>query len=188
VHFKTIERMKSMAVNIAAVGEYITILRKSKGLTQNNVAERLNISYQAVSKWERGESLPDIMLLPELAAILETTVDSLLSGGEKIMSYTKKITFEQMKEGVECIDRMGELLGRGSTFYIGAIEGINRKMNIEFEDSMKDSFIKEAMIAEAIVQNLMNGAYIDISDVKRGFVHEHWVNIVCEYAAKYGIS
>ncbi len=53
-------------------------LRKEKGLTQSEVAERLHVSPQAVSKWENGDSMPDISLLPEIAKLLGTSIDSLL--------------------------------------------------------------------------------------------------------------
>ena len=52
--------------------------RIMKGLTQEDVAEYLGITAQSVSKWERGESYPDITLLPALANIFETSVDLLL--------------------------------------------------------------------------------------------------------------
>lgn len=60
------------------VGNIICSKRKALGLTQQNIAERLNVSFQAVSKWEKGTSCPDIGILPELASVLGTTVDGLL--------------------------------------------------------------------------------------------------------------
>ncbi len=64
------------------LGQKIANLRKEKGLTQEELAEKLDVSSQAVSKWENDISCPDIMLLPKLADIFGTTVDSLL-GCEK---------------------------------------------------------------------------------------------------------
>ncbi len=61
------------------LGKKINQLRKDKGLTQDYISERLGVSPQAVSKWENDISYPDITLLPELAKILEVTVDELLS-------------------------------------------------------------------------------------------------------------
>ena len=52
-----------MTVSPEKVGAKISTLRKSKQLTQNELGERLNISFQAVSKWERGETLPDTSIL-----------------------------------------------------------------------------------------------------------------------------
>lgn len=60
------------------IGAYISRLRKERDMTQAELAERLNISHQAVSKWERGESLPDIGTIPAVAALFGLTVDELL--------------------------------------------------------------------------------------------------------------
>lgn len=65
------------------IGKKIAALRKDKGYTQDELAERLGVSAQAVSKWENDLSCPDIMLLPELARLFDTTVDELLSGEAK---------------------------------------------------------------------------------------------------------
>ncbi|MDE6750347.1 MAG: methyltransferase domain-containing protein [Lachnospiraceae bacterium] len=59
-------------------GEVISKRRKELGLTQNQLAKSLNISFQAISKWENGTTFPDIAMLPKLAAALNTTVDALL--------------------------------------------------------------------------------------------------------------
>lgn len=72
-----------MPLNNTKIGVYIAQLRKSRGLTQNDVADKLQITYQAVSKWERGETLPDVSLLPDLARILKTTVDDLFNPADK---------------------------------------------------------------------------------------------------------
>ena len=61
-------------------GAFIAELRKEKGLTQQELAERLFISNKAVSKWERGQSFPDVGLLNPLADNLGVTVAELLRG------------------------------------------------------------------------------------------------------------
>ena len=58
------------------------ILRKSKHYTQQDLADKLGISRQAVSLWERGDTMPDIASLPDLARLLGTTTDAILSAGE----------------------------------------------------------------------------------------------------------
>ncbi len=62
-----------------AVGRFIAKLRKSRDLTQNELAEKLNISNKTVSKWETGEGLPDASYLPELAEVLGVSVDEILN-------------------------------------------------------------------------------------------------------------
>lgn len=63
------------------IGIYIKKLRKNKNLTQQQLANKLNVSFQAVSKWETGETLPDTNILLDLCYELGTTVDTLLNGG-----------------------------------------------------------------------------------------------------------
>lgn len=89
-----------------------------------------------------------------------------------------------MREGIECFIKIGELLGKDNLFYLGAMEGIDNKMNIEFEKYLSDPYTKEAMIAEATVQNISSGAYIDLSDIQKGFEDPHWVSVVTSYAQK----
>ena len=60
------------------INKNITALRKQAGVSQKSLANRLNVSIQAVSKWETGKCCPDIELLPELAAIFGVSIDRLL--------------------------------------------------------------------------------------------------------------
>ncbi|MDR2687080.1 MAG: helix-turn-helix domain-containing protein [Oscillospiraceae bacterium] len=60
-------------------GETLRSLRKEKGLTQEQLAERLNVSFQTVSNWERDESWPDLSMLPVLAGFFGVTTDALLA-------------------------------------------------------------------------------------------------------------
>lgn len=177
-----------MGFDMKKVGEQIAQLRRNKGLTQNELGERLEVSAQAVSKWERGESMPDISLLSELAAALETTTDNILSGGTRLASYGRKVTVKEAKEAIASFEKIGALLGKDNAFYIGAVEGINHKMNIEFEAYLQDSYTYEAMVAEALLQCIQCGAYVDLSDIKREFQHEHWVNTIRNFAEKFGIA
>lgn len=65
------------------VAKNITAYRKNAGLTQAQLAEKLNYSDKAVSKWERAEGLPDVYILKELARIFNTTVDDLISASPR---------------------------------------------------------------------------------------------------------
>ena len=60
------------------MGELIAILRKTKGLTQRELADMLNVSDKAVSRWERSESYPDIELIPNIAKIFSISTDELI--------------------------------------------------------------------------------------------------------------
>ncbi len=62
------------------IGAFICVLRKANGLTQRELAEKLNVSDKAVSRWERDEAMPDLTLIPVLADIFGVTADELLRG------------------------------------------------------------------------------------------------------------
>ena len=170
------------------VGNIIATRRREKGLTQSELGDRLGITYQAVSKWERGETLPDTAILVDLADVLETSVDFILTGGKQSMHNRGKTTVQEMKDGIHALKRMGELLGKDNLLYRCAIEGINEKLNTHIEDAFTSDRIFECFVAEALIQNLEFGKFIDLTDVKNGFQHDHFRQIVLEYCAKYGIK
>ena len=61
-------------------GAYLAMLRKIKGMTQQEVADRLGVSNKTVSKWESGGGFPDITVLPALAELYGVTADDILAG------------------------------------------------------------------------------------------------------------
>ena len=63
-----------------SMGTFLTDLRKEKGLTQQEVADNLNVSNKTISKWERDEGYPEITMLPEIAKYYGITTDELLNG------------------------------------------------------------------------------------------------------------
>lgn len=72
----------------------ISTLRKEKGFTQESLAERLGISYQAVSKWETAKSAPDITLLTELADTFDCSIDYLFSRTKRLTMTYEELTWE----------------------------------------------------------------------------------------------
>ena len=59
------------------MGSFIAALRRAAGMTQRELAERLNVSDKAVSRWERDECAPDLMLIPVIADLFGITADEL---------------------------------------------------------------------------------------------------------------
>ena len=72
-----------------SIGKMISSLRKEKGMTQSELAEKMNVTDKAVSKWERDLSCPDINTISKLADVLEVSVDELLQAKKKEYSDTK---------------------------------------------------------------------------------------------------
>lgn len=73
------------------LGANIAAFRKRSGMTQAALAERINFSDKAVSKWERGESIPDVLTLMELAQLFDITVDDLLKDHNALPENVGKV-------------------------------------------------------------------------------------------------
>ena len=70
-------------LNSIKIGNFIMEKRKTVGLTQRQLADKLNVSFQAISKWENGTTFPNIEILRDLAIVLEVSVDEILAGNER---------------------------------------------------------------------------------------------------------
>ncbi len=74
------------------IGERLAAARKAKGLTQDDFAKQLDVTPQAISKWENNISCPDILLLPKISEILGISIDELLTGKDGKKEEKPKIT------------------------------------------------------------------------------------------------
>ena len=82
-------------IDKAKFGSFLSALRKENGLTQKEVAQKVSVSDKAVSKWERGLSLPDITLLIPLAELLDVSVTELLEG--KLLEHAGEMDASQIE-------------------------------------------------------------------------------------------
>ena len=80
------------------IGKRIAALRREKNLKQDDLAQMLEVSPQAVSKWENDQTYPDISLLPKLAKILGVSVDELLSGKQELQPVVTLVPEDQRKD------------------------------------------------------------------------------------------
>lgn len=173
-----------MNLNLQKIGQFIQSGRKELGLTQADMAERLNVSPQSVSNWERGESLPDVGLLPDLACMLRCSVDSILSGGEGCGGYRRHVTVAQMSEALSAINRIGELLGRDHFIYQCIIGALNDRMNTTIEQAFSDPHIHEVFTIEFLLGCVGSGDYVDPRDVaahlQPGKARDYLLNVLKE--------
>lgn len=88
------------------IGEKIKELRKAQDVTQEKLADYLNISYQAVSKWENGLALPDITLLPKLANFFGVSTDELLD----LKTSENETELKKYEEQYQELNRKGKVL------------------------------------------------------------------------------
>ena len=166
------------------IGRYIQHLRKSAGMTQKELADKLHISFQAVSKWENWDSLPDTAILLDLCDTLNTTADKLLNGGSLAATERRLMRLEDVTTGFQYIESIGKLFGEDCTFFVGMIEGINEKMNIDLLTYLKDSKTREVMYAEVLIQGILSGRTVDMDEIEANFQNEKMVKTIRRYLAK----
>lgn len=91
------------------IGTFLSALRKANGMTQQEVADILNVSNKTVSKWERDEGCPEIMMLPAIAELYDVTVDEILRGERIAKEYREDNKNSKTQE------RVRTLVDRAST-------------------------------------------------------------------------
>lgn len=111
------------------VGKTIATLRQAQGLTQQQLAAAMNVSHQAVSKWENGAALPDIQTMVELTQLFGITIEQLLSG---------EIPTERFGE-----DSSDDPLGNIGKFFNGVINDIGNCFKPEKKEFVEAEFAEE---------------------------------------------
>ncbi len=138
------------------IGAFLSALRKSKGLTQRELAEMLNVSDKAVSRWERDECAPDLTLIPALAEIYDVTCDEILKGQR--IAKTKE---EAPSVYVKSEKQLDRLLRKSRVNYLtwciisvgAAVLGLIISMvaNFSFDSAIGGFFIGSVFISVAVV-------------------------------------
>ncbi len=161
------------------IGKYIQGLRKEQGLTQRALADKLGVSPQAISKWELGETLPDCSIILELCEILKTNADMLLHGGSYLVKDRALMRIKDVEAGFNAMEDIKKYFGEKSLFYIGMIEGINNKMNMDIESHLNDLKHRQVLIAEVLLQGIHSGKYyVDINEVRSFFKNPKLVEFI----------
>lgn len=162
------------------IGKRIAMLRRQKELKQDDLAEMLGVSPQAVSKWENDQTCPDISLLPKLAQILGVTVDELLSGKqEQMQSAVRILPPEQRKDIKEMMLRIIVDSADGDKVRVNlpmALVQVAMDMGMEMpqvsgNDALKNIDLNQilALVQQGAIGNLVEVESAD-GDVVRIFV------------------
>lgn len=179
---KTDEKEKMM--DTLLIGQYIKSLRKNAGMTQKDLAEKLNVSFQAVSKWENGDTLPDTGILLDLCDTLNTTADKLLNGGRLAAVERRMMRLEDVVTGFGYLESIGKLFGEDCTFFTGMIRGINETMNMDLLTHLKDPMTREVLYAEVLIQGILSGRTVDMEEIEAGFANKSMVETIRRYLSK----
>jgi transcriptional regulator with XRE-family HTH domain len=153
-------------------GNRLSDLRKKKGWTQEELAKKLNVSPQAVSKWEKDVSLPDVGLLASIASILDTSIDYLL--GHQSGPVVGMTTTSQKKDLNRLVFKIKVLSSDGDKVNVNlpwplvkvAVDmGVTPK--VDGKDVLKDVDINKVM---ALVEQGAIGKLVEIESKEGDFV------------------
>lgn len=158
------------------IGNFIMRKRKEAGLTQQQLSDKLNISFQSVSKWETGNSYPNIEILYDLAIILRVTADEILMGCEKSenglsyskagvdIAYTDTIKKEMAKHLETNDSRVLNKMGAFASLYDLRFPGIKEPVLVlkSEEPGSKQKLAMEYGYTESICHDMINHLVNDI--------------------------
>ena len=160
------------------LGTRIARLRREKNMTQDEVAEKMNLSPQAVSKWENDQSCPDILLLPQLADLFGVTTDTLLKGetnepAVRILPPEERKNFDQMMLRVNVNSADGDIVHVNlpmplikMALDIGMeIPKVNDKLGVNLKDIDMNKII--ALVEQGVIGRLVevqsaNGDLVEV--------------------------
>lgn len=109
------------------IGQRIATVRKEANLTQQDLADRLGVTYQAVSNWERGQSMPDLFRLKDLAALFRLSLDDFLSREE--LTTAKVATGETAPENADQLKEAAPFMAPQNLD-----ESLNKTPDLSLED------------------------------------------------------
>lgn len=158
------------------VGNFIMGKRKSLGMTQQQLADKLKVSFQAISKWENGTTYPNIEILRDLAIVLDVSVDEILAGSERDaeglsyskaeidITYTDTIKREMAKHLDTKDDRVLNGLGPFASLYDIKFQEIENPVLVlkSEEPGSKQKLAIEYGYSESICHDMVNHLVNDI--------------------------
>lgn len=127
------------------IGRFIAKMRKMQGLTQRELAERLNISYKTISKWECGNGMPELSLMMPMCEILQINLNELFSGEKLTDADYQKKAEENMMKLIEEAEKMKKNIVGGKV--LGQVENVEfdvgdaHNTNTEFWDTIGSEFL-----------------------------------------------
>ena len=139
--------------------EIIVRSRKALGLTQEGLAQKLGVTNQAVSKWESGQSCPDLALLPRIADLFGITIDELFGREPKVVSFPAQPPFPWPDDGV-----LRVLLYAGHTRVYGPVEGAD-EIHFCYEGPALNIESAVSVYCDDVMGNVTAGHSVNCDDV-----------------------
>ena len=142
-------------------GSILRQLRIEAGLTQSDLADELNVTNQAISKWERGDNYPEITLLPRLASRFQVSVDMLLGNERPLSSEELRVLFDKcqsllasgmIEKAISLTQEAVDRDNRNQELKLALAELLVQVSESESDAKKRDAFLrKAAALLEAVI-------------------------------------
>jgi transcriptional regulator with XRE-family HTH domain len=145
--------------DITCFGAALSRLRKAADMTQSELADRLNVTRQAISKYERGDSFPDVTVLVPLADILSVSLDDLISAGTPVSG--EQHILKQIAKGEQNImtDRINDLIGIAPLLKPSVLDKLSKGLHKHGVDITNIMELAEYLSDEATVALIENADF-----------------------------
>ena len=120
------------------IGEFLKVLRKEKGITQEQLADKLFVSRRTVSRWETGSNMPDLDVLVELADLYEVDLRDIFNGQRREQNMDKELKDTVIKVAEYSNDEKGKLLRNFHILFIGALVFLTVGLVVIFLDFLPE--------------------------------------------------
>lgn len=156
-------------MDLEKIGKFISAKRKEANLTQAELAERLNITDRAVSKWETGRSMPDSSIMLELCSVLGITVNELLSGETISMENYNKEMEKNLLEMIKQKERADKWLLTTEVVAIAVCISLLLALEIFAAVAPLDTWLRIALICIGVLPTLIAFPFLIRIEQKAGY-------------------
>ena len=150
--------------DIVKFGKALSTLRKNADMTQNEVADKLNLSRQAISKYERGESFPDISVLVMIAELFDLTLDRLIGYGEPTKGESAILKNVAIGNADVLAENIADVVNLAPLLKPSVLTKLSRQFEKKGIDISNIIVLAEYLNDETVVKLIENAAFDEISE------------------------
>lgn len=150
--------------DIVKFGKALSTLRKNADMTQNEIADKLNLSRQAISKYERGESFPDISVLVMIAELFGITLDKLIGYGEPTTGESSILKNVAKGDADVLAENIADVVNLAPLLKPSVLTKLSRQFEKKGIDISNIIVLAEYLNDETVVKLIENAAFDEISE------------------------
>ena len=165
--------------NTQKFGGYVALLRKKADMTQSELADRLNVTRQCISKYEVGDSFPDVTILLNLAEIFGVSLDQLIAAGEPTDGESRML--ERLARGQETsADNVDDVMNLAPLLRPSTLEKISSKLAAHGVDISKVVELSQYLNDSGTAEMIRNASFDSLNGEAEASLMEHLIPLLDE--------